>query len=480
MREFLKEFHITVEEQEKLCDLTVPENLVVPLLQEKKVDWDAIKQIIEFPFERLAQGGSLVFLELTGIGPARKLTIEPAPRLNLITGDNGLGKSFLLDCAWWALTKQWTGQPAMPRPNADKPQIEFEIGAEGRPGGRVRVGYDWEGAQDEKWKPPQNHSVVPGLSIYFRVDGSIAIFDPARRHVGTAKQKNDVPVPFLFSKKDVWDGREKEINGLVRDWVLWQFSPDQESFAILTKVLQRLSPPEAGDLGRLELGYPIRMAGDSRDIPTLNHPYGTVPIVHASAGVQRIITLAYLLVWVWREHRINSQAIRKNPEDQLVLLIDELESHLHPQWQRSLLPALLTVCEELSRELSIQLLIATHSPFVVASVEPDFDPEQDKLFHIDLIKTDLAGKEAEIREVDFVRYGRIGSWLTSEVFNLRQDYGPIEAEKAIEAARRLQQQETPDPQEIKIVTTDLARYLSDLDVFWPRWVKFAEKHGVEI
>ena len=30
------------------------------------------------------------------------MQLELAPRINLITGDNGLGKSFLLDVAWWA------------------------------------------------------------------------------------------------------------------------------------------------------------------------------------------------------------------------------------------------------------------------------------------------------------------------------------------------------------------------------------------
>ena len=40
--------------------------------------------------------------------------MEPSRRLNLITGDNGLGKSFLLDIAWWTLTRTWAGHPARP------------------------------------------------------------------------------------------------------------------------------------------------------------------------------------------------------------------------------------------------------------------------------------------------------------------------------------------------------------------------------
>ena len=43
-------------------------------------------------------------LKLVDIGPAPQLELTLAPRLNVLTGDNGLGKSFLLDLAWWALT----------------------------------------------------------------------------------------------------------------------------------------------------------------------------------------------------------------------------------------------------------------------------------------------------------------------------------------------------------------------------------------
>ncbi len=44
----------------------------------------------------------LGYLKLQNVGPAPEMEINLAPRLNLFTGDNGLGKSFLLNAAcWW-------------------------------------------------------------------------------------------------------------------------------------------------------------------------------------------------------------------------------------------------------------------------------------------------------------------------------------------------------------------------------------------
>ena len=40
-------------------------------------------------------------LELENVGPAPAMVPDLAPRLNLITGDNGPGKTVLLDVAWW-------------------------------------------------------------------------------------------------------------------------------------------------------------------------------------------------------------------------------------------------------------------------------------------------------------------------------------------------------------------------------------------
>ena len=49
-------------------------------------------------------------LKLNHVGPAPEMQFEFAPRINLLTGNNSLGKTFILDVAWWALTQSWPGK----------------------------------------------------------------------------------------------------------------------------------------------------------------------------------------------------------------------------------------------------------------------------------------------------------------------------------------------------------------------------------
>jgi DNA repair exonuclease SbcCD ATPase subunit len=49
-------------------------------------------------------------LRMENVGPSARMEAEFGRRLNVITGDNGLGKSFLLDMAWWVMTRNWPGE----------------------------------------------------------------------------------------------------------------------------------------------------------------------------------------------------------------------------------------------------------------------------------------------------------------------------------------------------------------------------------
>lgn len=462
--EFYKEFNITQTEKDNLFNSEIISKISEEeAFQNEPISWKSILNDIEAaPDVKPNQGGILSLLELEGIGPVSHLLFEPAERMNIITGDNGLGKTFILEAAWWALTGKWAGQAAYPNNrNLHPAKIKYLIsGADkGKP---QTIIYS---TKENSWPSQQKRSTISGLVVYARVDGSFAIWDPAGK---LGSFENDVVV---FNKEQVWDGNPR-IEGLVRDWTKWQDKPTKYPFDIFQRVIQKMSPPE---MEKLTPGQPVRLIGDPREIPTLMHSYGEVPILHESAGIKRIITLAYLIVWVWNEHKILSEQHGQKLEKRMVILIDELEAHLHPKWQRAILPALLDVAKILSSDLELQLIIASHSPLVLASSESVFDTESDKLFHLE---TGPEGK-VSFEQIQYIKYGHVNSWLESDVFNLKEARSH-DSQIAIELAIKTQKKTNPTREEIQEVNALLLKNLSTEDKFWNRWIFFAKKHGVQI
>jgi AAA domain, putative AbiEii toxin, Type IV TA system len=485
---FLKEFFISDDEQCLFDSSLLQDNMLEELFQEEKISLRDLQAVIGKPPDSTPEeGGTLRLLEIQGVGPAKKIVFQPGERLTLITGDNGLGKTFLLDCAWWALTGKWAGLQAYPTSNERKnePIIGFQISGDSD-SESIKVSYDW---QTQSWKPPKKRPTIPGLLVYAKVDGSFAVWDPAKEYLAPQEfgESDLTPRPFVFTKDEVWDGRDIEvggrkttfINGLLQDWIQWQSRPESSPFSTLEKVLKRLSPPSQSDLGVLRVGEPMRIPYDVRSMPTIEHSYGRVPIVYTSAGVRRVITLAYLIVWAWEEHKIQSRLIRKKPQKRMVILTDELEAHLHPQWQRVILSALLDVREDLATDLQVQLMVATHSPMIMASVESRFDEKLDKLLLLDLTRSDLLTTEVELVQLPFIRQGRIDAWLTSDVFGLKQPRS-IEGEQTIQAAKSLQEEDNPNSEDVQKISEDLRKYLAEDDEFWSRWLFFARQHGASL
>jgi len=265
---------------------------------------------------------------LTGVGPINPLIFEPGVRLNIITGDNGLGKTFILETAWWVLTGGWSGRPALPNSlNGQRIKASIKYSIAGKSAGKPQIVH--YSLNENRWPIPEKKTAISGLIIFAQVDGSFAIWDPVWQNTDTNKS-------LIFSKDEVWDGKTGRIEGLIRDWTKWQDKPDKYPFEIFRRLIERMAPPE---MGKLKVGNPTRIPFDSREIPTILHSYGEVPIIHESAGIRRILTLAYLIVWVWNEHKIVSEQFSKKIEKQIVILVDEIEAHLHPKWQRTILPA---------------------------------------------------------------------------------------------------------------------------------------------
>ena len=460
---FLHDYKINPGERESLFDLSLPDYAELPRVP-TATTWTELRTILPNPPDAEPEhGGTLGYLRVQGTGPMPSIGLEPAERLTIVAGDNGLGKTFLLDCAWWALTGTWASVPAAPRSDSTPDGVSMEFSIRDTSGSAPRrevVRYDWSSL---RWPEHSKQRTIAGLVVYACVDGSYAVWDPVSDSGAST-----------YSRTEVWDGvleGDRKIEGLVRDWRNWQSSSDQSTFDTFKEVLSGLSP---SDLGTLSPGPMTRVAHDRREIPTIRHRYGEVPVVYASAAVKRVLSLAYLMVWVWNEHRIHCDFAKRSPERRMIILIDEIEAHLHPRWQRQLLPALVSVVQLLAEEIEVQLIVSTHSPLILASSEELFDDHRDSLLHLR-----LDGNDISFQKMEHIKYGRVDRWLTSQVFGLVHSRSK-RAEIAIEDAKRVQTNRRGVEREaIHEISEQLRMSLPDDDEFWPRWISFAERYGAE-
>jgi len=406
----------------------------------------------------------LKHLRLKNVGLAPDLQVEWAPRLNLITGDNGLGKSFLLDLAWWALTRTWSGTVALPPLSAKNPQIEYVV--QGKAGEAKPVVSKFR-RSDETWPVDAKRPPMPGIVVYIRIDGGFSVWDPARNYWRSDPGR---PAAYHFAADEVWAGLDvrgqRVCEGLERDWINWQ-EGRKPQFKALEEVLRVLSPIAE----TLRAGPPQRLfIGEGRDRPTLLIGSQTVPIALASAGVRRVLGLAYFLVWAWHEHRVAAELLGKRAETRVVILFDEPETHLHPRWQRTIVPSILAAVDALRgpSDAPPQVLLASHAPLVAASLEPLFDSEQD-----DVVRLDVRDGVVRIEQGVWAPQGDAANWLVSETFGLIQARS-LDAEQAVEAAEAFMRGDgTTLPQGLdskEKIHKALTLLLPAHDHFWPRWI----------
>ncbi len=462
-------------------------------------------------------------LHLKDVGPAPELKFEFAPRLNLLTGDNGLGKSFVLDVLWYAHTWSWWKNPAMPRKDAKRDtsprpgnnyltsEINYRFVDSPKGQGRnYRCSFH---ASDQEWESHptdqkgnwmlrdgsaggagarrMDESLFPGdgIVIYARVDGGFSVWDSYRNR---GRHENSGPLEtrlrtYEIDRDQVWDGPKiagaRPFNGLIYDWVRWQQS-NNGPWTLLKEVLAALTGE--GPAETLKPGDPARVSvDDTRDIPTLVLPYGSVPITLASAGMRRVASLAYIIVWAWYENKLAAELFRAPVAKSIVVLIDEVETHLHPAWQRLLLPALMRVLARLNDDIQVQVFASTHSPMVMASVESSFDEALDEVHHFS-----MDGSVVSARGLPFVKRGDASGWLTSDSFGMHSARS-VEGERAIEAAMAFMRGDTAaaqgflagiEPADLpkrtalkERVHETLCLHLGGHDRFWPRWVVTYEK-----
>ena len=135
----------------------------------------------------------------------------------------------------------------------------------------------------------------------------------------------------------------------------------QSSFGIRTT-----DKPNFANFSPLEQPDKLLYGNDENAIP--------IPISHLSSGTEGTLLWILWLALKLAHHYNFDRGTERDPEDRSsfkdswdkkpgILLIDEIENHLHPTWQRRVIPALL------EHFPGLQIFATTHSPFVVAGLK---------------------------------------------------------------------------------------------------------------
>lgn len=143
-------------------------------------------------------------------------------------------------------------------------------------------------------------------------------------------------------------------------------------------------------------GFPLSFAGVGKDerglFANLNTPDGELPLDNLSQGTQSVIHCIARFILGYAEYYDFPADLSDKPA---ILIIDEIDAHLHPAWQRRIIPAL-------TRHFnSLQIVCAAHSPLVLTGL----DRGQVQL----LTRNDAGGVTVTANETDIV------GWTSDEI-----------------------------------------------------------------
>jgi hypothetical protein len=126
-----------------------------------------------------------------------------------------------------------------------------------------------------------------------------------------------------------------------------------------------------------------------------------------------------------------------------------------------IVPAIARAIEHVQPGVSVQVLMTTHSPMVLASLEPHFEERRDQLFRFS-----LGDEGVQLDRVDWVKHGDATGWLVSEIFGLPEARSP-EAEAVIARAQAFLRGSGGKARGAR--EGELAALLPSLDPFWATW-----------
>ncbi len=321
-------------------------------------------------------------LSLKNIGPFIEADITFAdrsdgkPPITLITGENGTGKTIILD----AIRGMFSDAYAMLERDIRRlqrvgdPEIDLVLDAtdlDADPENKIRLEASQFSLQGQQYRietKSTSHTYILREGVYQAQQGRkfspnwVVDYWPSVLAPGSYEIKaltNPDHQNYLYQA--LQGTRKKEnITQLICHYDYLRDSRDPQEQATGERLYEMLG--KIIELSLLDGGKLNHVARSTYE-PIVEQNGQEVSLSHLSSGnsylIQNLVTL------LSKMHAVHF--LRKTPVEELgqtpgLLLIDEAENQLHPKWQKRLIGSILKLFPNL------QIIATTHSPFIVSSV----------------------------------------------------------------------------------------------------------------
>ena len=322
-------------------------------------------------------------LRLADVRAVQHAELRFGPGLNLVVGVNGVGKTTVLDALGVCLSKianRANGVRTRPggfsvddiRAGARALSIECDVRVDGRqysPVVELRRLFDGAAIVDGS-VAAQVDDVSLGPRMIELLPARVTGGEPGGRPIAVLySTQRAVPserIPRRAAAAGDWsaafagalNSRELRL-GEFAHWMRAQLA-----LRVDRPASERLLAACENSVQRFLPGYRnLRLAGDYRPRLWIDHDGAALPVRQLSDGERGL--LALVLDLTRRLAQANPHLDDPAAESEAVVLIDELELHLHPKWQRQVVHNLTAAFPR------CQFIATTHSPQIVGEVPHD-------------------------------------------------------------------------------------------------------------
>ncbi|MGP4771863.1 AAA family ATPase [Acinetobacter sp. PFS20] len=321
-------------------------------------------------------------LEIVNIGGIEKLTLDNFdPQMNIICGPNGIGKTTIIDSIAHIFVES-SSTFLKRNVNADSGEIKYKIEI------------DEENIYENLFKvdvyKPHESTYLQGLMrqakkfLFLKTNREFTY--TYLSHLGKGEEINDR------------QASHKSISGIdsqeTKNWFIFQnlrsYKPDE------------LTPEEIHNyklatdcFSFLNKKYTFH-AVDSKSMEILiNTPNGIIIYEYLSSGFKSIICIIWGIIKEL-EYRFKELPINASEFDGIIV-IDEIELHLHPEWQGE-------ICKVLKKSFpNAQFILTTHSPHVIQTALKG-----------EVIALERDGNDVKQRDLVDQEFGYLG-WTIEEI-----------------------------------------------------------------